>query len=223
MRRRGAASSTVAAPRAEESELLARLRAGDERAFEELVKANHPTMVKVAELFVPSRSVAEEVAQEAWVGVLQGLDGFEGRSSLKTWMFRILTNRAKTRGERERRTLPMSALDQPDLEGAGAAVAEDRFHPAADPVRGNLWTQPPRPPDEATIAAEGHERLLAAIEGLRPGQRTVITLRDVQGWDSDSVCDLLEVSAANQRVLLHRARSTVRREFERYLEEGNGG
>ena len=209
------------AEEADDSELVARLRAGDERAFATLVETHQPAMVRVAELFVPSRAVAEEVAQEAWVGVLQGLASFEGRSSLKTWMFRILTNRAKTRGERERRTLPMSALESPDLEGGGAAVAEDRFHPADDPARGNLWAQPPRPPDVETIAGEGHERLLAAIEKLPSAQRAVITLRDVQGFDSESVCDLLEVSAANQRVLLHRGRSAVRSEFERYLEGGD--
>lgn len=210
----------AAAGEADESALMARLRAGDERAFAELVETHQAAMVRVAQLFVPSRSVAEEVAQETWVGVLQGLERFEGRSSLKTWMFRILTNRAKTRGERERRTLPMSALERPDLEGGGGAVAEDRFHPAEDPARGNLWARPPQPPEAETIAGEGHELLLAAIEKLPPAQRAVITLRDVQGFDSESVCDLLEVSSANQRVLLHRGRSAVRSEFERYLEGG---
>jgi len=208
----------ASAEEAGDSALVARLKAGDEGAFAELVETHQAAMVRVAELFVPSRSVAEEVAQEAWVGVLSGLESFEGRSSLKTWMFRILTNRAKTRGARERRTVPMSALERPDLEGADAAVDEDRFHPAEDPARGNLWAQPPRPPDVETIAGEGHERLLAAIEKLPPAQRAVITLRDVQGFDSESVCDLLEVSAANQRVLLHRGRSAVRSGFERYLE-----
>ncbi|MGI8806054.1 MAG: RNA polymerase sigma factor [Thermoleophilaceae bacterium] len=208
----------ASAEEAGDSALVARLKAGDEGAFAELVETHQAAMVRVAELFVPSRSVAEEVAQEAWVGVLSGLESFEGRSSLKTWMFRILTNRAKTRGARERRTVPMSALERPDVEGAGAAVDEDRFHPDEDPARGNLWAQPPRPPDVETIAGEGHERLLAAIEKLPPAQRAVITLRDVQGFDSESVCDLLEVSAANQRVLLHRGRSAVRSGFERYLE-----
>lgn len=203
---------------ADDAALLARLRAGEDAAFDALVGRHQTAMIRVAELYVPSRAVAEEVAQETWLAALEGLDRFDGRSSLKTWLFKILTNRAKTRGQRERRSVALSALRDPSLEGEGRSVEEERFLGPEHGERAGLWARPPRQPDEEALGREARGRLLAAIDDLPPAQRTVITLRDVGGWESDSVCDLLDVSQGNQRVLLHRARSKVRAALEDYLE-----
>ena len=201
-------------------ELVRALRAGDEDAFAALVDRYGPQMLRLAMARTPSRAVAEEVVQEAWMGVLEGLDRFEGRSSLKTWIFRILVNRAITRGQRERRTLPFSSLPQ-DEAGGGPSVDPDRFLPNG--VRGaGAWTVPPRRwdeiPEERLLADETLERVREAIDRLPPTQRQVITLRDVYGWSSEDVRNVLELTETNQRVLLHRARSSVRRALERYLE-----
>ena len=195
-----------------DSALLERLRRGDERAFMELVERYHAALVRLAQSFVPSRAVAEEVAQETWLGVLNGLDRFEGRSSLKTWIFRILVNRAKTRGERESRSVPFSALETAEGE---PAVDPDRF--GAD----GGWVSPPRPwgggPVERLLAGEARGVIDAAIEKLPPAQRRVITLRDIEGLGADETRELLDLSDGNQRVLLHRARSKVRQALEEYL------
>ena len=197
---------------AEETELLARLRAGDEQAFEALVTRHYATMLAVAQTYVKGRAVAEEVVQDAWLGVIQGLDRFEGRSSLKTWIFRILVNRAKTRGERESRSVPFSSLDDPDGE---PSVDPDRF------VDAGAWSSPPRrwegEPVERLLAGEAREVIDAAIDELPPVQRQVITLRDVEGVPAEQVCDVLDLSDGNQRVLLHRARGKVRQALEDYL------
>ncbi len=155
---------------------------------------------------------------ETWLAVYTGLERFEGRSSLKTWLFRILTNKAKTRGQRESRTVPFSALAADGDEGE-TAVDVDRFlgpdsrHPGA-------WAAPPRGvPEERLLAREARERIEAAIAALPPNQRAVITLRDVEGLSAEEACNVLGLSETNQRVLLHRARSKVRAAFERYLEE----
>ena len=175
-------------------------------------------MLRIALLYVSSPSVAEEVVQETWLAVLTGLERFEGRSSLKTWLFRILTNKAKTRGQRERRTLPFSALAADGDEG-DTAVDVDRFF-GPDSRNAGHWAVPPRGvPEERLLAAEARARIEAAIAALPPNQRAVITLRDVEGLSAEEACNVLGLSETNQRVLLHRARSKVRAAFERYLEE----
>jgi RNA polymerase sigma-70 factor (ECF subfamily) len=204
-----------------EGELLERLRAGDEAAFMELVDRHGPLMLRIALMHVSSRAVAEEVVQEAWLGVLQGLARFEGRSSLKTWIMRIVANRARTRGEREKRTVPLSSL-APD-DDAEPAVDPGRFRPMDDPQYPGAWTAPPqswaRLPEERLIAGETLQQVRAAIRRLPPRQQEVILLRDVEGWEADEVCETLDLSLGNQRVLLHRARSKVRGDLERYLGE----
>ena len=203
---------------AEEGELLARLRAGDERAFEALVERHYATMLAVARHYVNTRAVAEEVVQEAWLGVLKGIDRFEGRSSLRTWILRILVNTAKTRGVREARSVPFSSLVP---EGAEPAVEPARFRGADDPFPGHWRAYPgnwQRLPDEALADRETLKVVLAAIHQLPPPQRIVITMRDIQGCDAQEVCEALDVSEGNQRVLLHRARSKVRGALERHLD-----
>jgi RNA polymerase sigma-70 factor (ECF subfamily) len=202
----------------EETALLERLRAGDERAFEALVERHYPTMLAVARHYVSSRAVAEEVVQEAWLGVLNGLDRFEGRSSLKTWILRILVNTAKTRGAREARTVPFASL-APDRDEP--AVGPDRFRGADDPFPGHWRAYPgnwQRLPDEALAARDTLGVVIATIEQLPPPQRLVITMRDIQGCSSEEVCEALDVSEGNQRVLLHRARSKVRSALERHFD-----
>jgi RNA polymerase sigma-70 factor (ECF subfamily) len=198
-----------------DAELLARLRGGDEAAFMALVDRYGALMLRVALMHVRSRAVAEEVVQEAWLGVLQGLDRFEGRSSLKTWILRIVANRARTRGERERRSVPLSAVDEPSVDPR-------RFRPPDDPRYPGGWAVPPhawaRRPDESLAAAETLEQVRLAIGALPARQQEVILLRDVEGWDPEEVCAALGLSEGNQRVLLHRARSRVRGELERYFE-----
>jgi RNA polymerase sigma-70 factor, ECF subfamily len=195
-----------------DAELLARLRAGDEAAFMELVGRYGPLMLRIALAHVPSRAVADEVVQEAWLGVLTGLDRFEGRSSLKTWLLRIVANRARTRGERERRSVPLSSL-----EGDEPAVDPDRFFDPEHMYAGG-WAVPPRAwPEERLLAAETLSMVREAIGHLPPRQQEVIVLRDVEGWDPEEVSQALELSDGNQRVLLHRARSKVRNELEAYL------
>jgi RNA polymerase sigma-70 factor (ECF subfamily) len=200
-----------------EAEVIARLRAGDERAFETLVERHYPTMLAVARHYVNSRAVAEEVVQEAWLGVLKGIDRFEGRSSLRTWILRILVNTAKTRGAREARSVPIASLV---TEGDEAAVEPERFRSADDPFPGHWRAYPgnwQRLPDEALADKQALDVVLATIHELPPPQRIVITMRDIQGCDSQEVCEALDVSEGNQRVLLHRARSKVRGALERHL------
>ncbi len=194
------------------------LRAGDERAFAELLQKYGPLLLRVAMLHVSTRAVAEEVVQDTWLAVLTGLERFEGRSSLKTWLFRILSNKAKTRGQREGRTLPFSSLAADGDEGE-PAVDIDRFLGPSN-RRAGAWATPPRGvPEERLLAAEGRRRIEQAIAALPPNQRAVITLRDVEGLSADQACSVLGLSETNQRVLLHRARSKVRAAFEQYLEE----
>jgi RNA polymerase sigma-70 factor (ECF subfamily) len=213
---------TGAAASEGEAGLVEALRRGDEAAFVALVDRFHGTMVRVALLYVSERAVAEEVVQEAWLGVLQGVPRFEGRSSLKTWIFRILTNCAKTRGQREGRTVAFSALWNPDAEAvepAEPAVEPERFRPT-DPWKDH-WVSVPSSweevPEERFLSQETRAYVQQAIAALPPAQRAVITLRDVEQCPSEEVCHLLQISEANQRVLLHRARSKVRRALEQYL------
>ncbi|HTY96139.1 MAG TPA: sigma-70 family RNA polymerase sigma factor [Solirubrobacteraceae bacterium] len=196
-------------------ELVAALRAGDEAAFEELVERYQGALVRVARMYVGDRTAAEEVAQETWLAVLEGIDRFEGRSSLKTWVFRILTNRAKTRGQRERRQLPLSALSG----GEEPEVPLDRFLPPDDPERPLGWAAPPRAwPEERVLGRDTARALREAIAELPPAQQAVIGLRDVEGLAPEEVAEALQISPGNERVLLHRARSHVRRALEEYLE-----
>jgi RNA polymerase sigma-70 factor (ECF subfamily) len=191
----------------DESALVAALRAGDERAFMQLVKEHSPGMRRFALTFVSSPAVADEVVQEAWLGVLRGLDRFEGRSSLKTWIYRIVANVARTRAVREARSAPFSAFggDEDD-----ASVDPERFLP------NGAWESPPEP-WRAVLDSEAREVVERAIAKLPPQQRQVIELRDVEGWTSEEVRNVLELSETNQRVLLHRARSKVRAALEEYF------
>ena len=204
---------------AAESALVDALRAGDEEAFTQLVREYQPSLVRVARIYVPTQAAAEEVAQETWLGVLNGLDRFEGRSSLRTWIFRILTNIAKTRGQRDGRTLPFSALQDPGRVPE-AAVDADRFLDPEHPRWPGHWAARPEPwPEDALLSAETQAVIAEAIEALPATQRAVISLRDLEGWSSEEVRNALELSETNQRVLLHRARSKVRRALETYFGE----
>jgi RNA polymerase sigma-70 factor, ECF subfamily len=198
-----------------DSALVDALRGGDERAFARLVDTHHRALMRVAQLYVRDRSVAEEVVQETWLAVLEGIDRFEARSSLKTWIYRILSNRAKTRAQREHRQLPFSALagdDEPE-------VNEARFLPLDDPRFPQHWAVPPRSwPDERILARETIEQIREAVAQLPEAQQVIVGLRDIDGWSSDEVCEALEITAGNQRVLLHRARSRLRNALEDYFE-----
>jgi RNA polymerase sigma-70 factor, ECF subfamily len=200
-----------------EPALVARLRAGDERAFEEIVRQYNGLMVSVAMGYVSGRARAEEVVQETWLAVLRGLDRFEGRSSFKTWLFKILVNRARSHGVRDARSVPFSAFE--DDEG-GPAVAAERFLGEGHRWAGH-WATPPSAfselPEEQLLAQETIDLVAASIEELPPRQRAVIQLRDVEGWDAAEVCDALGLTDGNQRILLHRARSAVRQALEAYL------
>ena len=196
-----------------DARLVDGLRAGDEAAFRELMRDYGAAMLRVALMYVSSRAVAEDVVQDAWIGVLRGIDRFEGRSSLKTWIFRILTNTAKTRGEREGRSVPFSSLADPE-QTYEPAVERERF------TGSGHWSSPPRSwPEQRLLADETRSVIETAIERLPPNQRTVISLRDIEGWSAEEVRNALELSETNQRVLLHRARAKVRRELEQYLAE----
>jgi RNA polymerase sigma-70 factor (ECF subfamily) len=187
-----------------DAELLGRLRAGDEQAFVVLVRRHHAAMLRLAACYVPSMEVAEEVVQDTWLGALRGIAGFEGRSSVRTWLFRILVNRARTAGRRERRS-----------------VAVGDFEPAVDPSRFDAtghWAVPPEhwveEADDRLDAAKLAGRLRSAIDALPARQREVVTLRDVEGLSGEEVCSVLDISEANQRVLLHRGRSRLRQVLE---------
>ena len=197
----------------QEAKLVEKLRAGDEEAFMELIRGLNPSLLRVARMFVPTSALAEDVVQETWLAVLNGIGRFEGRSSLKTWIFRILTNTAKTRGERERRSVPFSTLDTEE-GGFEPAVERSRFTGTGH------WAVLPRAwPEDRLLANETRSLIERAIERLPASQRAVITLRDVEGWTADEVRNALELSETNQRVLLHRARAKVRGALEQYLSE----
>jgi len=202
----------------EDLHLIEALRSGNESAFVSLIDMYHSSMLRLAMIFVTSQAVAEEIVQETWMGVLNGLDRFEGRSSLKTWIFRILTNRAKTRAQREGRSVPFSSLP----EFTSELHEPERFQGPDQRWPGH-WVSFPRSwdeiPEERILSQETMTRIQEAIDTLPLGQREVITLRDIEGCTSDEACNLLGVSEANQRVLLHRARCKVRRALERYFEE----
>jgi RNA polymerase sigma-70 factor, ECF subfamily len=206
----------------DDKRIVKALQAGDEKVFMELVESLGPSMLRVALLFVRTRAVAEEVVQEAWVGVLSGIGRFEGRSSLKTWVFRILTNIAKTRGEREGRSVPFSSLASDDLESGVSSVEPDRFLPDGDRWAGHWASSPRRFDAEPESRLLGRETLVIVqrvVESLPETQRVVLTMRDIAGFEPEEVCDALGISEVNQRVLLHRGRSKVRSALESYLAE----
>lgn len=212
------------ATHAADAALVAALRRGDEAAFASLVHQLHPSMVRLAQLFVRDRATAEEVVQEAWLGVLQGLDAFEGRSALRTWIFRIVANKARTRGRREARSVPFSALAPDDGDDDDGGELERFIGPGGGSPVG-FWQSPPEPwtDAEGRVLADETARVVAdAIAALPERQRLVITLRDVEGWEAEEVCNALEVTATNQRVLLHRARIAVRHALDAYLSADQG-
>jgi RNA polymerase sigma-70 factor (ECF subfamily) len=199
--------------------LVQALRDGEEAAFASLVDRYSGALMRLARMYVSSAAVAEEVVQETWLGVIRGIDRFEGRSSLKTWIFRILVNNAKTRGQRESRSLPFSSVAHPGDED-DPSVDPDRFLPSDDPKRPGGWALGPTPwptPEERLLSGETRDLILEAINELPPAQREVVTLRDVEGWSSKDVCNALEITETNQRVLLHRARSKVRAALEKHF------
>ena len=214
----GASAGGVAGVAAD-AVLVGRLRDGDERAFEEVVADFYPAMFAVARGFVRARSVADEVVQDGWVAVLNGLERFEGRSSLRTWVLQIVANIARDRGVREARSLTFSELDSGDE--SEPLVEPERFLRAGEPYPGG-WKSFPTDwrtlPESRLISQETLDRVAAAIASLPESQRLVMTLRDVVGCGADEVCEALGISAVNERVLLHRARVRVRAELERYFD-----
>jgi RNA polymerase sigma-70 factor (ECF subfamily) len=203
--------------------LAAALRQGDEAAFGWLVDQYDASLRRLARTYVATAAIADEVVQETWLAVVKGIGTFEGRSTVSTWIYRILANIARTRGVREQRSIPFSSAPGAMDEGGGPAVDHDRFRKVI--ARGH-WSAPPVPWDEVPEERAGARETLAlveaAIERLPPAQREVITLRDVEGWTSEEVCHALELSETNQRVLLHRARSKVRRALEEHVEKKVG-
>jgi RNA polymerase sigma-70 factor, ECF subfamily len=213
-------ATSPASHSSEEAQLVESLRRGREDAFLSLVQRHQSSMLRVAQTFVSSTAVAEEVVQEAWLGVLHGLDGFQGRSSLRGWIFGILANCARSRGARESRSAPFSSFTAPDEDEP--AVDPSRFLGADHPRWPGHWASPPEQWAEEKLATkETLEFVRRAIDVLPPGQRQVITLRDVEGWSSAETCEALGISEVNQRVLLHRARSKVRARVEQLMREGS--
>ena len=200
----------------EDAGLVQGLRAGDEESFRALLRMYGSSMLRVAQMYVSNRAAAEDVVQEALLGVLRGIDRFEGRSSLKTWLFSIVVNTAKTRGVREARSVPFSSIDDDD----GGTVPAERFLAESARFPGH-WAVPPSSwvgiPDERLVADETMSVVRREIDRLPDAQRTVITMRDVEGFSAEEVCNALDLTETNQRVLLHRARAKVRAALEEYL------
>jgi RNA polymerase sigma-70 factor (ECF subfamily) len=206
-------------PAGDDRDLIAALRAGDEQAFAALIDGWSGSMLRMARLHVPTDSVAEEVVQETWLAVLTGLEKFRGDSSLRTWVYRILLNQAKTRGVRERRTVPFASLtDDGSWEGDGPTVDPGRFQGAGDPHPGGWRRFPDEWPEQSLLSREVHEVVARALDELPPRQRVVVALRDLDGHTAEEVSELLTISAGNQRVLLHRGRAVVRAHLERYYD-----
>lgn len=205
----------------DETALIDAIKRRDELAFVQLVARYQAPLLRLALLYAKTGAVAEEIVQDTWLGVLQGIDGFERRSSFKTWLFRILVNRARTRAAREGRMAPFSAHETAS-EPPEASVPAERFLGLDHPEWPYHWSVPPKAwsPEEELLTRETLEFVRRAIAELPPAQREVITLRDVQGWTAEEVCNVLEITETNQRVLLHRARSRVRGALERHLDRG---
>jgi RNA polymerase sigma-70 factor, ECF subfamily len=199
-----------------DADLVALLRAGDEAAMSQLVDRWSPAMFRVARSFVDSRQSAEDVVQEAWLGMLSGLATFEGRSSLRTWAFTILVNRARTRGAREARTLPRSPLATQTEQGADDWFAGPGHEAARTWSSIDVSSRWDTAPERAVLSKEVLLQLDRALSALPPRQRQVVTMRDVSGMSTEEVCTVLGISAANQRVLLHRARAILRAALAEY-------
>jgi len=204
-----------------DAELVTALREGDEAALVTLVKRHQPLMLRVARSYVHDPRAAEDVVQETWIALLERIDDFEGRATLKTWLFRVLVNRSITRAQRDRRAVPFCALEAAgdgETGDDGPTVDPTRFLDADHPRWAGHWaSDPPALPEQRLLARETLDRVRAAIEDLPARQRSVIVLRDIGGFSAEEACAALDVSEANQRVLLHRARAKVREELERYL------
>ena len=200
--------------------LIARLQAGDENTFAQLVEHYNASMVRIAAIYVNEFAIAEEVVQDTWIAVLKGLDRFEGRSSFKTWIFTILSNRAKTRATRESRYVPLELSDEPD-DGSPNTI---RFIPEGQPDAG-VWADGSIPhvwesvPEAQLLGQETRGIIFRTIESLSPNQQQVIRLRDVDGFSAEEVCNMLQLSESNQRVLLHRARERVRQALDSYFAQ----
>ncbi len=209
----------------DEAGLVQALQRGDEAVFSAVMETYSGSLLRLAMSFVPSRAVAEEVVQETWMGVLEGIGRFEGRSSFKTWLFRILTNRAKTRGTRERR-YESFGLPGGDSDGDDGPSLEDSLFVTEGSGKGH-WADPPQgweadTPERALLSKECRTAIEEAIDGLPDNQRQVITLRDVEGVSAEEICNILSISETNQRVLLHRARTKVRRVLDPYVRGAQG-
>jgi len=207
----------------DERRLLAAVLAGDESAFAALVDAHSSWMLRTALLHVSSRAVAEEVVQEAWLSVLRALDGFEGRSSFRTWLFTIVVNAARKQAARERRSTAFSSLASPRTGVAEQGSLVDRMFDGSHPRWANMWNTVVDPwdrlPEERVLSGEVLRTIETAVHGLPPAQRAVFQLRDREGWSAAEVCNALELSDSNQRVLLHRARLSVRQALEEYFDQ----
>lgn len=211
-------------PTATDRQLVEALLDREEWAFVELVERHHEGLLRLARVYVPHTQVAEEAVQETWVAVLNGIARFEGRAALKTWIFRILMNRARSLGRHESRYVSFAATFDPVLDPGKPAVDPDRFiREEGIPLHGH-WREPPTSwgadPETKLLNRETLDLIEDAITGLPPSQKEVITLRDIEGWSSREVCNVLEISETNQRVLLHRARSAVRTALDRYFGTG---
>ena len=204
----------------EESAVLDALRRGDEGAFARLVGEHHASLRRVARLYVANGAIADEVVQDTWLGVIRGIWAFEGRSALKTWIFRILVNRARTRAALESRSAPFTGTLSTE-SGADPDIPTSHEHaPSGD---GSIAPDPSSSPERSLLTKELRDRLRTVIDALPTNLRTVLWLRDVEGWSSEEVCNALAIHETNQRVLLHRARSRVRAALEPYLEGARGG
>ena len=210
--------ATAASDPPSDEQIIAALRAGDERAFHDLHARYHAAMKRVARSYVDADAVAEESVQETWAAVVTGIDRFEGRSALGTWIFGILINQAKTHNARERRALPFTSVATSDEREP--AVEPDRFQSDEDAWPGH-WAAPPRPwhkPERRLLSLEARQRIKDALAELPERQRLIVGLRDVEGCSSLEVCALLDVSQENQRVLLHRGRARLRAALEDYVD-----
>lgn len=205
----------------EDREVIDALRMGDEPSFILLVDRYHNSLLRIAMLYVHDRALADEIVQETWMSVLQGVKGFEGRSSVKTWIFRILKNIAMTRWKKENRSIPFSMLQDPEISDDEPSVDPERFLPSDHPDYPGGWAIPPKAwnlaPEEHLLAQEIKQCIQKSIAALPHNQQMVITMRDIVGWTSEEVCNVLQLSETNQRVLLHRARSKVRWALEKYF------
>jgi RNA polymerase sigma-70 factor (ECF subfamily) len=199
-------------------QLLSNVRDGDESAFVTLVERYHSSLVRLARMYVEP-SAAEDVVQDTWVGVLRGLSAFEGRASFKTWLFRILMNRARTRAVRNARSIPLSLIAQREVESNAPAVDPSRFQAADGRYPGHWLLKPSADelPEERLLAGELGDLVQRALGTLPPAQSEVVRLRDVEGLPSAEVCQLLNLTEGNQRILLHRGRSRIRTALEAYL------